>query len=195
MRNLVLCLLFLAACGSSDPTFMGVCDTGSQIYLPIGDAVNSSVCENPTAITWPSLPLVVELDADVSVTYDSSVSSAMDFWNNELGFTAFTTHGPTAQVHVTIGSAGSGGDGATSFYYDEEGKLNALVELRRPGDITEVYYIMAHELGHSLGLCHDADDYESVMYPELDYAWSDPDQDFRVIVVTDNDKNALRAKY
>jgi hypothetical protein len=162
--------------------------------------VNSAVCADPHKITWPALPVVVGMGPDISPDYDSSVSDAMGFWNDSLDFTAFTTSGPKTQVHVEIGSANDKGDGATSFYYDEDGDLNALVEIRQPGDVTEVYYIVAHELGHSLGLVHDPDDFISVMYPKLDFKWDGVDQsgepvDFRTIVVTDNDQNALRAAY
>lgn len=200
MNKLILAVIFLAACGSSDPTFMGVCEQGDEIYLPVGNAQNSLACEAPTKIKWPSLPIAVGVDPEVAFDYSDSVDAAIDFWNSELDFTAFTRSNLNAKVHVVIGSASDAGDGATSFYRDEAGELNALVELRQPGDTTSVMYIFDHEFGHVLGLCHDPDDFQSAMYPKLEFTWDGVDQDgqpvdFRTILVTDNDQKALTAAY
>ncbi len=201
MRIIIALALLLAACSTSDPTFMGVCElSADDIRLPAANEVDSTACSKPEAITWPAMPLVVAVDGDVAADYSQSVSQAMDFWNGHLDFKAFTTVGAKANVHVVIGSAGDPGDGATSFYRDADGDLVALVELRQPGDVTEVYYIFAHEFGHALGLCHDPDDFLSVMFPKLDYKWDGVDQDgqpvgFRTILITNNDRSALNAKY
>lgn len=180
---------------------MQVCPDPDGVHFryPVGDAVASTACGTPTPITWPALPLTVTYALDDGA-YDQSLAAALAYWNSELGFTAFVAAPAgdlSADVQVISGSATDPGLGA-AYHVVVAGQLTAVIELRAPGDVSEVYRVFSHELGHVLGLAHDPGE-TSIMHGVLDFGFDqlDPTTDpvERIWIVTDADQTALRRQY
>jgi hypothetical protein len=56
-------------------------------------------------------------------------------------------------------------DGGQTLHFLRGGRMTAFVATWRNGGLREV--VLAHELGHVLGLAHDRDDPNSLMYPAI----------------------------
>jgi hypothetical protein len=196
MWKLMFALLLLVGCSTDDPTFMKVCPRGESFVYPIGEQTVSTACDAPLELKWPSMPLKVALDSDLS-DYDDSLNEAFAFWERGVGDVMFVhANIEDADVVIVLGSAGDPGLAATSHYI-VGGKLTATIEIRKPGDITEMLYVMAHELGHVVDLAHDPNN-TSIMNSTIEDVGildEDPEPPFPNLWVTDNDHDALRALY
>lgn len=205
MRVVLACLLALAlpacdSCDSGDATFMEVCEVDGRFYYPIGDEVSARGCDAPAPIVWPTLPLRVQVDQELA-DYQASIGEAIAFWEREVDLDLFVLAGTGAppDVVLQIGAVDGAAIAATRHERRPDGSLVAIVELQRPGDVTEAYYVMAHELGHVLSLGHDRIA-TSIMRPELDVGLinvEDPDkpEELPLLIVTSNDRRALRELY
>lgn len=130
--------------------------------------------------------LKVSMEVDLGI-YDSALSQAMQWWNNELSCQVFGWGHPS-NVHV--------------MKSDPMGNILAVVWKRGTGHVMTVHspetpkfqkYIFVHELGHVLGLAHDKTRRKNIMYP---YA---KDANGFIIgaksTITDKQRDSLRAIY
>jgi hypothetical protein len=205
MRSLsfvIFSAVLVAGCAQNDdPTFMKLCEASDGTFTyPAGDAVASATCPAPAELVWDHVPLTVSIVPELS-DYSASLDEAILFWNRDLGFALFRRATPTENVDVSVisGSASDPGLAATSHH--RVGALFALVEIRKPGDVVEMQYVLAHELGHVVDLAHDPGQ-SSIMHSTieltgLDTSMAGPDapDDFPVFFVTNNDHNALTKLY
>lgn len=189
-------MVFAVACSSDDPTFMKVCPQGDSFLYPVGEQVDSTACSDPVELIWPGMPLKVVVDPELN-SYNASFDEAFAFWERGVGGVLFVRvlPGDTADVAFVLGSASDPGLAATAHHIVNS-KLTAIIEIRKPGDVTEMVYVAAHELGHVLDLAHDPNN-TSIMNSTIENAGllDSPDQSFPNLWVTDDDKNALRSRY
>lgn len=144
----------------------------------------------PEGPRWQHAPLTVESLLDDA--YLPSVKAAITFWNRELGMPVLVLISPApgevADVLIGTGSAGAGHLGVTWFH--SSGRvLTATIELRQPGDVCQVARVLEHELGHVLGLAHDA------AAPSIMARYVDGDCFDIPYLVTDRDLQALEGHY
>src|SRR5690349_13237485 len=97
---------------------------------------------------WPYLPLAVSMDASLDA-YDDSLSSAVAWWNRELGREVFLVENYSGDVTITPGTASAG---STRLYYatSKHGeRLRADIRMNYGGDSHGAFRILVHELGHA----------------------------------------------
>jgi hypothetical protein len=197
MRHALLAMLMVAAaCSNDDPTFMKVCPQNGSFVYPVGDQVDSTACSSPVELIWPGMPLKVVVDPELD-SYHASFDEAFAFWERGVGGVLFVRAlpGDTADVAIVLGSANDPGLAATAHHVVMS-RLTAIIEIRKPGDVTEMVYVAAHELGHVVDLAHDPNN-TSIMNSTIEDEGllDDPGQSFQNLWVTDNDRNALRSRY
>lgn len=80
---------------------------------------------------------------------------------------------PVVFVHETIGDGMGNGSAHARLRYDENCKLRC-VDLYVPGQVEDQFrkHVVAHELGHSLGLEHTEKE-NALMYPTLQFGGSE----------------------
>lgn len=125
-------------------------------------AIVAFSCGAPITMTnrspgFRSIPVSVYADAELT-----QMGYAMDAWNQAVGCRLFveTTDREHAEIVVAAeGEAGrkgaNGGDVAGDYIFDGlQHQINIFNAGR--GDVIFEYQVEMHELGHALGLAHDA---------------------------------------
>lgn len=132
----------------------------------------------------PPPPVGVRADETIP-----SVPDAMEAWNEAAGCKLFT-YDVAPWVQVRIGSEGKPGVAATTRIYSS----GALVEVYDAPDITTAYLVVVHELGHVLGLDHDASR-SSVMRPDTGAVGLMESDDEPLPMVSRSDAEAVQRRY
>ena len=138
MKHAVLAVLLLtAACGGSD----------------------EPEPEGPAVVHAPCGPLVITPSSDLSAMQRDAVENGLKLWN-ALGFTQLATSGEGAPVTLHFAKAAPFFHG----YYDpKSGEVYVNTSMTDPAEIAVV---VAHELGHAMGLPHvEPSERTSVMNP------------------------------
>lgn len=150
--------------------------------------------KNGQDVAWSkgSLPLWVEISHDVA-PWRELIESEIELWNRQLGFPALRVltkpltsfdRGSVVQIHLT---AEPGKNPHTKLWYTDKGEmLLGMIFLSPVNNEFIQRRVIAHELGHLLGLDHDPDLPGSLMYPSAKQDWWS---------VTPNDLLILRNKY
>lgn len=140
--------------------------------------------QRPVPVTPPALRVSMEVDLGL---YHDNLKNAMEWWNNELGCNVFDWGHPS-DVHV--------------MKAEKMGNILAIVWKRGSGFLMTVHspetpkfqqYIFVHELGHVLGLEHDKNRRNNIMYPYAKDANGfiiGPDS-----TITDGQRSSLRTLY
>lgn len=201
LAAIMLVLQACDGCDSGDATFMEVCEIDGRFYYPYKNEITARGCDDPAPVVWPTLPLRVEVEPDLATDYQASVDEAIDFWEGEVDLDLFVIAGTGAPPDVTIRIGAVDGEAIAATHHErrDDGSLAAFIDLQRPGDVSEAYYVIAHELGHVLSLAHDPSGV-SIMRPELDvglinFDGEEDEGGFQPILVTSNDRRALREIY
>lgn len=192
MKRLSLVSLFFVSCASlqSIPDFPAVAgertlwrtcwDATGDSDLPSDTPPHADPCPDWEYIKYENLPIRVKLD-DNAVADVVDLHNAVNAWNGAVGFQLLAiTHSKFAwDIYVQrelpfiwlAGLAGIRKDGA-----------NVRGEVWLNGD--QDTHVIAHELGHTLGVAHDVKDKGSLMYPYIGGT-----------VIRDEDARALRWLY
>lgn len=113
----------------------------------------------PAVVYPPCAPISVAVPSTASATQQSAVVAGLELWNAR-GLTRLAPADDTAAVPLTFQKAASFFHG---FYDPNTGEVFVNETLTDPHEIAVV---VAHELGHAMGLAHvDANERTSVMNP------------------------------
>jgi predicted Zn-dependent protease len=104
----------------------------------------------PQAIRWGHIPIRVSFDRAGYEDYSMAIDGAIEMWNRSLGFKALTYCEANEPPDVAIIMEYERGNLAST----EMSGQRALIRTGPMDTIDIAYFIMAHELGHVLGLAH-----------------------------------------
>jgi len=145
-------------------------------------------------IAWSqaALPLWIEIKPEAE-PWRALIESEILLWNRQIGFPILgilekpmeeVERGSIVQIHLTLDP---NQDPHTKLWYGKEGQiLLGMIFLTPVQNEFIQRRVIAHELGHLLGLAHDPELPKSLMYPVAKYDWW---------AVTPNDIGVLQKKY
>lgn len=188
MKYLLLALVFFGSCtaipgtkwpGKAESEFLQVCwvQGPASAFAP---AVECLPGDTPKPIQWDRMPLRVTSDAATA----KLTGMACEAWNEWLGFTVFVYSELVVDPDITViyNPLAYPIAGLTVFE-SHEGRQRSTIAV---ADLLDGR-VYTHELGHALGLSHDAGDPRSIMYPSLNGMFAPSP--------TKTDRAALRKRY
>lgn len=167
-----------------------------------------------TAKLWPRLPLQVVWNEHVWDEHNSSITKAIAVMNSEVGCRLLEAASGSSWDITLISADGEpcgdwGGlvvdpDHAGQTYRCPDGTME--IHILQPGNVTQMYLVVYHELTHVLGLAHDG------RYPVPERARDAPafvpitadnapahayrlSQGLRLPTLSDKDRAALSVRY
>lgn len=115
------------------------------------------------AITWDHAPMFVWADPNID---KEALATAVNLWNSACKLLVITNDTDRADIMIHVGAHKNT---TTAAGTTEKATTHVKIFLYTAGSVTSNYLLLAHELGHALGLATDETKY-SIM---SDYASGD----------------------
>lgn len=164
MKKLLLILsLCLIGCSPTYPEAKWPGENGKEllkICWDNGRALSEHACQDPKYVEWDHAPLTVSADPSIAGMVLQSVKA----WNEILGFRLFIYKKLDAEADIIFARGGAHPTirGVTMFFKPGNRMRAGILMF---DDAVNSMGTYLHELGHAVGLRHDARDTRSIMYP------------------------------
>ena len=189
-------LVIYGVISHKEPGLLSACFQ-NNLVIAYHDPIKSPHLECTTEVKWKreQLPLTYFISfGEDHKEYISSITTAADLWNREIGNTVFkqVDNVDDSLIEVSWGSVSKEDHvgGYTVHTGDDKGLTGAKVILSNPSDLHAVHRYVVHEFGHVLGLAHD-DFAKSIMFPSA----PDTTGGMGYTLPSDSDKKLLRNLY
>ena len=143
--------------------------TGPDKWQVYGEAPTS--CLTPVSRgTWDHTPITVNSDEALV----QETREAVDAFNKQVGFQLFEYDYTNYEPDIVVGIGGRDTYAAArAALLTQDGRMHGLILFYNGLEDNNRSDIMFHELGHTVGLKHDHDNYMSIMYPSANsrVAW------------------------
>lgn len=150
-------------------------DGMTSVPTPAPASVTAMRTNDNVPLAW-KVRVRVAIEPKADATWGSEIVAALMFWNAIVGRELLTVVDITGSpdLIVVIDALPDNHAGVTMAWYHpitgEIGQAAIAIDERVRKD--SAYRVIIHEFGHALGLAHDEDDPQSVMYPTAaDGAW------------------------
>lgn len=167
--------------------FMSVCWIGDRVAY--GDTAECTY-----KLVWPKDQMPLRYYSyNLTDVMHQSLEAAVNMWNSEIKTLLFVKaiNKSDANLIITTGVVEAKDQGAWTAHFGRDNKLtHAQVTITDIDYPNRMYKIIAHELGHVLGLAHD-EARTSLMYPSM----GPTTYQLEVVVPSDYDKKILKEAY